>query len=108
MLSIVHEIPGRLRLRGPRLKGRPDDSVALADAARNLPGVSEVCANPLTGSLVVCYDPAAGNRDEIVRAVGGTLQQAVQPTPVVMGSIMEAIIERLLSHAARALVAAVI
>jgi hypothetical protein len=107
MLWIVHEIPGRLRLRGARLKGRPDQGAALADAARNLPGVSEAHANPLTGSLVVCYDPVTGSRDEIVRAVGGT-QREMQLPSIVMGPITEAIVDRLLSHAAHALVAAVI
>jgi copper chaperone CopZ len=64
-VSLVHHLPGRLRLRSTALKGNArvgEDVIArLADIA----GIRSVRANPETGSLLVEYDPAVIAPDRI-------------------------------------------
>ena len=52
-LRVVHEIPGRLRLRVPPAA----DLASLADAVRAEPGVTGCTWSPRTRSLLVLYDP---------------------------------------------------
>ena len=56
-LNLVHHIPGRLRFRSAALKG--DASAGELARARfsRIEGVTSVAANPITGSLLVEYDP---------------------------------------------------
>lgn len=58
-ISIHSAAPGRLRLRVDRVKGDP----ALADSINrrlaDVPGILEVEARPLTGSVLIGYDLAA-------------------------------------------------
>lgn len=53
----LHHLPGRLRLKAEGLKRNP----ALLEAVRSelaaVPGVSSAAANPLTGGIIVHYDP---------------------------------------------------
>jgi hypothetical protein len=55
----VHSVPGRLRIRLPRLKGSPGASVPVCAGVERLWGVRSARVNPVTGSIVVEYDPAA-------------------------------------------------
>lgn len=64
-LAIVHEVPGRLRLR---VSG-PDGLLARAAAAvRDVPGVSSVRTNPRCRALVVAFDGALSARARILAA----------------------------------------
>jgi hypothetical protein len=53
----MHHVPGRLRLKAAEFRNKP----SLLEAARRelmaLRGVSSVSTNPLTGSILVEYDP---------------------------------------------------
>jgi hypothetical protein len=64
-LHVVHDIPGRLRLRLPA--GAPTDGLQAAVAAA--PGVTTATWSPRTRSLLVLYDPETGDRDTIAGAV---------------------------------------
>jgi hypothetical protein len=55
----VHSVPGRLRIRLPRLKGRPEAAGPVCAGVERLFGVRSARTNPVTGSIVVEYDPAA-------------------------------------------------
>ncbi len=57
--SIVHNIPGRMRIRIPSAKADPNFLEQARVALAALPNVVEVTSNPLTGSLLVVYSPAS-------------------------------------------------
>jgi len=64
-VSIVHDIPGRLRLRLP-----PGSSGAgLSDAIDRLNGAQSSVWSPRTRSLLIRYDPSLLSPAEITRAV---------------------------------------
>ena len=58
-VHVVHAMPGRIRLRVDKVKGNP----AFAQKAQNklgrVPGIKQVEAKPLTGSVLIYYDAAA-------------------------------------------------
>jgi hypothetical protein len=62
---IVHDIPGRLRLRlSPTVFAPP-----VVDAIRDLDGVESGVWSPVTRSLLVLYDPRSTSVEQIARAV---------------------------------------
>ena len=56
-VRVAHWTPGRLRLKIAHAKGDLERLHALAQAFGRIPGMENVEANPLTGSLVLTYDP---------------------------------------------------
>jgi hypothetical protein len=56
---VAHQIPGRVRLKVPAAKGRPDLLQRIVAAAGSASDIKSVQYNSLTGSLVICYAPAA-------------------------------------------------
>ena len=53
----VHHVPGRLRVRVPSVKGNAGEASSLEKRIRSQRGVKDVQTNPLTGSVLVHYDP---------------------------------------------------
>lgn len=59
MVSYLHHVPGRLRVRMPGVKRNPPAARAVERALMTAQaGVTKVRANPLTGSVTVHYDIA--------------------------------------------------
>jgi hypothetical protein len=56
-IKIAHATPGRIRFKVPHGKGNPEVLNPVADAFRGLPGIESVDINPVTGSVVLNYDP---------------------------------------------------
>ncbi len=54
---IEHKIPGRIRMKIPAAKANPEILAAYQAAFSAIPGITAVKAKPLTGSIVVHYDP---------------------------------------------------
>ena len=54
---IVHHVPGRLRLKVPGAKGNADFLDKVKAALDPIQGIREIDVNPLTGSVLVHYDP---------------------------------------------------
>jgi len=55
--TVVHHVPGRIRVHVPIIKKL---SVATLSKLAKIPvpeGIKDVRANPVTGSLVITYDP---------------------------------------------------
>ncbi len=105
MAWLLHELPGRLRISEPAIKAHPARAAALAAELRGLPGVTRASANPVTGSVVVEF---AGARGPILDALR---LQAALPAPSALGaieSLATALADRLLEHAVRAAVTALI
>ena len=58
---IVHHVPGRIRIEVPSMKGL---SIKVLERLSNMPipcGIKDIRPNPLTGSLLIKYDPGRIN-----------------------------------------------
>ena len=62
----VHDIPGRLRVKIPMLKGKTEMSDSVLGLFRNMTGVKNVSVNNVTGSVVFQYDPAVVRSNQIL------------------------------------------
>jgi len=56
-IRIVHAIPGRVRLKVAGLKGDSSLGTAIQTRLGSVPGVQMVETQPLTGSVLVLFDP---------------------------------------------------
>jgi hypothetical protein len=56
-LKIVHQIPGRIRMKVPSAKNNPEQLEAYKATLALIPGIEGVETNPETGSIVLKYDP---------------------------------------------------
>lgn len=54
--KVASDIPGRVRLRLPLLKGQKPLSEQCAEILRGVPGIIEVQVSPVTGSVLAFYD----------------------------------------------------
>jgi Heavy metal associated domain 2 len=55
-LQIAHQVPGRIRIKVPSAKGRPELLAEIQRCFGSIPGIDEVVINPVTGSVVLKYD----------------------------------------------------
>jgi hypothetical protein len=69
---VVHHIPGRLRVRLPHSSRRPDILRDLHGFISGLGGVREVVINPMTGSILVHYEPESAEEVEKLLARGAS------------------------------------
>ena len=53
----VHALPGRLRVRVPAIKKAPEVAARIEQTLRQHEAVVNVAASPVTGSVLVHYDP---------------------------------------------------
>jgi hypothetical protein len=56
-LKIVHQVPGRIRMKIPSAKGNEEQLASYKEVLSLLPGVEDIDINPVTGSIVLKYDP---------------------------------------------------
>jgi hypothetical protein len=56
-IHVAHITVGRVRLKVPHGRGDPEALDAVADAFRAIPGIESVETNPVTGCVVLNYDP---------------------------------------------------
>ncbi|MBF0557821.1 MAG: hypothetical protein HQL08_03465 [Nitrospirae bacterium] len=71
--KVVHHVPGRIRLHVPVIKNL---SIATLKQLATLPipeGITDVSANPLTGSIVIKYEPA---RCDILKCLDEMMENA--------------------------------
>ena len=75
--AFLHMLDGRLRIKVADVKGSHTGAALVEAELRELQGVNRVTANPLTGSVLVLYDPAQVGVEEIMEALraGGYLRQ---------------------------------
>jgi hypothetical protein len=57
--EVMHHIPGRMRVKVPRLKGKSRALAKIKESVSQMPGVTSVDTNITTGSVLVNYDPKA-------------------------------------------------
>jgi copper chaperone CopZ len=69
--SVRSHVPGRVRLSVPAVRGEPRAADAVEARLGRLAGVRRVSATPMTGSILVEYDPA--------RVTLGGIRAALEP-----------------------------
>jgi hypothetical protein len=77
-LTVIHHMPGRLRVRLPDSA----DSTGLVDAVRAIPGVRSAAWAPRTRGLLVLYDPGVTDATAILNAVAAHTDTELAPSPV--------------------------
>src|SRR3954465_13473825 len=65
----LHSIPGRLRVKVPEVKRSPEAAMRVERRLGELEAVREVRANPLTGNILVLYDPGGTGPERIIEAL---------------------------------------
>ena len=71
--SVIHTLPGRIRVHVPGFTGH--DLRAVESRLRALPGVRGVQATPLTGNILLRFDPAVTSERTILEAMGALGQE---------------------------------
>jgi copper chaperone CopZ len=67
--TYAHVLQGRLRIKVAGVKGSPEGAARVEAHLASIDGVFAVAANPMTGSVLVHYDPAAVRQGDIVEAL---------------------------------------
>jgi len=68
----MHEVPGRLRVRTPKVKHNKDAAQKVGSLLLAMGGVENVAFNLTTGSCLVSYDRAKAKGDDILRLLTET------------------------------------
>jgi len=55
-VQVAHQVPGRIRLKVPKVKENPELIEQIKQMFTMIPGIEEVAVNPVTGSVVLHYD----------------------------------------------------
>jgi hypothetical protein len=78
IMNNVHHRPGRLRLKFPELKNRPDLAKGVESTMRELNGVGLVQTNTFTGTLLIHYTARGQQEQELLDHIGRkTLQLGI-------------------------------
>lgn len=81
----VHALPGRLRVKVASIKKSPQMAGHVEQVLRREPGVTAVGANPVTGSVLVHFDPSR----TCPAALLGRLEPYGLPTTPVSSSLSD-------------------
>ncbi len=57
MSYYLHDVPGRMRIQIPALKRNSERAQDVQELLDSLSGVKSTSVNPVTGSVIVLYDP---------------------------------------------------
>jgi copper chaperone CopZ len=69
MSYYLHNIPGRLRVKTPQVKGNEARAEEVRRMLLTIEGVADVCINTVTGSILVQYDSGRVNHRELLEAL---------------------------------------
>jgi hypothetical protein len=114
--DIVHHIQGRLRLRSAALKGNAGACEQARYHLAQIGGVKEANANPITGSVLLEYDPSLlppGKLSELLAAYGYVLRATDAETEAggkwadkLASAVMDWVINSLVERLALAMITA--
>ncbi|MBN1850645.1 MAG: heavy-metal-associated domain-containing protein [Deltaproteobacteria bacterium] len=57
MSHYIHNVPGRLRVKIPSIKGKPQDGLKIQGCLDAMIGIDQVDFSHVTGSVLIHYDP---------------------------------------------------
>ncbi len=93
--QVLSLIPGRLRLHLPGWSGEEREPIEAR--LRQIQGVQRVEANPLTGNVLILFDPQAITADALLAALGGA--PALSPGSRHLRKALRCGVRGLLGHA---------
>lgn len=67
MSYYVHDIPGRLRVKIPSIKGSPNAANNVEGLLKAIEGIDSTAVNTLTGSIVINYNAGTVSSNEVLR-----------------------------------------
>lgn len=73
--EIIHQLPGRLRLRHPLLHRQEEYCYRVEKALYNTPGVENPKVNAATGSVLVTYDETALSKEQLIEIMEEELEK---------------------------------
>src|SRR5919109_2264942 len=73
-IKVVHAIPGRVRVKIAQLRDNPEFAREIRERLSGVRGIRRIEANPLTGSLLVLYDPGELTSLESLLALSETIR----------------------------------
>ena len=79
MSEYIHALDGRLRIKVAEVKGAPSKALEIESQLRQVNGIDHVSANPMTGNILILYDPRRIVQQEIIdalRALGGLQERS--------------------------------
>jgi hypothetical protein len=71
MDQYVHSVPGRLRVKVPRIRYQTSNEQKIRALLENLDGIDQTTVNTLTGSVVILYDDDIINVKQILDILKG-------------------------------------
>jgi len=85
--AYLHSLNGRLRIKIAEVKNSPETALEVEQRLVTVVGVDQVSANPVTGNVLIFYDPAQVDRADLLDALHswGYLRQP-KPGTVVHGT----------------------
>lgn len=66
MKYYYHHVPGRMRVKIPALKNTPVKEGGIETMLLAVEGVNSVAFNPITGSVIITYDPEVTGAEPII------------------------------------------
>ncbi|MEW6664945.1 MAG: HMA2 domain-containing protein [Thermodesulfobacteriota bacterium] len=69
MVYDIHTVPGRLRVKIPTMRSNPHADEEMASLFSGHKGIKNIAANPITGSVVINYDPTILDSGRILKAL---------------------------------------
>jgi copper chaperone CopZ len=82
MSYLVHNVPGRIRIKIPAVKYRPLLEKEIKQNVLNLYGVDRMHVNTVTGSITINYDPEVINTEQLLNVL--KFHQYIDPTKSVV------------------------
>jgi hypothetical protein len=67
--SYMHSLEGRLRIKIPQVKGAAEKALEVERHLRRLTGVESVSANPVTGSVLILYNPRLTDQGRLISSL---------------------------------------
>ncbi len=80
--SIVHGSPGRVRLRVPWIKDKPDLAQAASAWLASLEGIRQCQANADCASITLSYEPRAWTPERLCRRINALSRRDIERLPV--------------------------
>ncbi len=65
--AYLHTLDGRLRVKSAAVKGAPEKAREIEHNLKHCAGVTQVTANPVTGSVLVHYDSDGITQNELLQ-----------------------------------------
>jgi copper chaperone CopZ len=69
LIDYLHDLPGRLRVRSRLFRNNADLGAAVRSQLGAADGVRSVSVNPVTGSVLVFYDPARASVETLLETM---------------------------------------